>query len=177
MPLQEMSSRGPQRFDLLFEEGSAGNGSGEGDGEGGGEGGGDASIKTIFSLARCGPWMGIIRAALAGRLESEEEERGRCGPSGDGEERGSGLRCQVSVVYSRPGADAQDWHSDGSHIAASSGWGGGWGDKRLSPYALCVFVPLVDLDQCIGFTQFWPGTHLHPKLAGFGASAPILGCR
>jgi hypothetical protein len=38
-----------------------------------------------------------------------------------------------------------------------------------------VFVPLIDLDSSVGFTQFWPGSHAHPELAGFGPAAPMLG--
>ena len=148
---QEMSSRGRQRFDLLFEEGAS-----------------DQGSATIFSLARQGPWVEMIRAALSRQLDEETDAKRQ-----KQDEREQGLRCQVSVVYSRPGADAQDWHSDGNHRGATSGW---HGEQASTPYALCVFVPLVDLDSLVGFTQFWPGTHHHPKLAGFGASAPILGC-
>lgn len=148
---QEMSSRGRQRFDLLFEEGRSDDGS-----------------ATIFSLARRGPWVEMIRAALGRKVDAATDAEGQ----GQGAKE-QGLRCQVSVVYSRPGADAQDWHSDGDHRGATSGW---HGEQASRPYALCVFVPLVDLDSLVGFTQFWPGTHHHPKLAGFGASAPILGC-
>ena len=39
-----------------------------------------------------------------------------------------------------------------------------------------MFVPLIDLDRAVGFTQFWPGTHTSPKMAGFGAAAELLSC-
>lgn len=34
------------------------------------------------------------------------------------------LKCQISAVYSRPGAPDQDWHSDGAHIDFGCGWDG-----------------------------------------------------
>ena len=49
------------------------------------------------------------------------------------------------------------------------------GKGASPPYALCVFVPLIDLDQSTGFTQFWPGSHVTDKLLGFGAAAEVLG--
>ena len=74
---EEMSSRGRQRFDLLFED--------------------DHGSAAVFAAARWGAWTPLVRAAL-----------------------GRDLKCQVSVVYSRPGADAQDWHSDGKHLGAAA---------------------------------------------------------
>lgn len=56
----------------------------------------------------------------------------------------------MSVVYSRPGAGEQDWHSDGPHIGHGAGWDG---EGAAAPYALCVFVPLIDLNPTVGFTQ------------------------
>eukprot|EP01126_Amoeba_proteus_P024594 TRINITY_DN2473_c0_g1_i15.p1 TRINITY_DN2473_c0_g1~~TRINITY_DN2473_c0_g1_i15.p1 ORF type:complete len:189 (-),score=7.07 TRINITY_DN2473_c0_g1_i15:85-651(-) len=81
------------------------------------------------------------------------------------------LNIQISVVYSRPGAEEQLWHSDGPHIGSVSNWTG-LGFSR--PYALCVFVPLIDLDREVGFTQFWPGTHKYSELIGFGPACPQL---
>lgn len=43
-----------------------------------------------------------------------------------------------------------------------------------APYAMCVFVPLMDLSEEVGFTQFWPGTHLHEQLIGQCSSAEYL---
>jgi hypothetical protein len=60
-----MSSRGSQRFDLLFEE--------------------EEGVECIFDLARNGSWAELVRSVLGVK----------------------DLRCQVSVVYSRPGAEAQ----------------------------------------------------------------------
>jgi len=47
--------------------------------------------------------------------------------------------------------------------------------EQADPYALCVFVPLIDLDQDVGFTQFWPGSHRYNGLWGFGGAATSLG--
>jgi hypothetical protein len=127
----EFSSRGGQRFDLLFSED-------------------DPTSAPIFHVARCGAWVPLIRGVL-----------------------GDDFRCMASVVYSRPGADAQDWHTDGAHIGPSAGWDGA---DAPPPYALCVFLSLIDLNPTVGFTQFWPGTHRLSGLAGFGRAAPLLGC-
>lgn len=66
----------------------------------------------------------------------------------------------------------QDWHTDGAHLGRDADWDGKGGSP---PYALCVFVPLIDLDRRVGFTQFWPGTHAYSGLLGFGSVAPLLG--
>jgi hypothetical protein len=129
----EFSSRGGQRFDLLFSED-------------------DAESRCVFEAARTGPWVPIIRLLL-----------------------GDDFQCLASVVYSRPGSEAQDWHTDGAHIGHSEGWDE-TGFEADPPYALCVFIALVDLDRTVGFTQFWPGTHRYADLAGFGGAAPVLGC-
>jgi hypothetical protein len=70
------------------------------------------------------------------------------------------IHYDLSIVYSRPGAEHQGWHADGDHVL---------GDNK--PYAICLFLPLVDLDQQVGFTQYWPATHLHHDLLGFGKVA------
>jgi hypothetical protein len=80
----------------------------------------------------------------------------------------------VSVVYSRPGAGTQGWHADGSHLAGSSD--AGWNDhyRQLSPpYAICLFIPLIDLNESVGYTQFWPGSHAHEQLVGLGPFAQV----
>lgn len=50
------------------------------------------------------------------------------------------------------------------------------GQGAEDPYALCVFVPLIDLDVRVGYTQFWPGSHVSSGLVGFGAAAELMGC-
>lgn len=82
----------------------------------------------------------------------------------------------VSVVYSRPLAPHQGWHCDGDHIrgANDAGWDvDGWNTKLAAPYALCLFVPLIDLDDHTGYTQFWPASHRNRDLMGFGPVAEI----
>ncbi|KAI8820511.1 uncharacterized protein EV422DRAFT_531124 [Fimicolochytrium jonesii] len=76
-------------------------------------------------------------------------------------EDGSDVPCLISVVYSLPGADAQSWHADGV--------------PSTPPYAVCVFVPLIDLDADTGCTQFWPGSHKDKALLGFGVAAEVCG--
>ena len=82
----------------------------------------------------------------------------------------------ISVVYSKPGAPNQGWHADGEHQkgATDAGWlVDGWKTQLAKPYALCLFIPLVDLDDATGFTQFWPRSHRNRGLMGFGPVAEI----
>ena len=134
---KEMSSRGGQRFDLLFPDTDA--------------------FGAIYRLAAAAPWRPIIEQML-----------------------GADVQCEVSVVYSRPGADVQEWHTDGAHLGRTSAWDSDVASSSSQgsslAYALCVFVPLIDLDRVVGFTQFWPGTHMRSGLIGLGCAAPLLGC-
>ncbi len=83
----------------------------------------------------------------------------------------------LSVVYSKPGANHQGWHADGGHVEGDSD--PSWNEsnsnttKVADPYAICIFVPLIDLDHIVGFTQFWPGTHKYKELVGFGPLAEV----
>uniref|UniRef100_A0A7S1Y5H0 Phytanoyl-CoA dioxygenase n=1 Tax=Grammatophora oceanica TaxID=210454 RepID=A0A7S1Y5H0_9STRA len=82
----------------------------------------------------------------------------------------------TSVVYSRPGARTQGWHADGDHQrgATDAGWEtDGWNARLANAYALCVFIPLIDLDDDVGFTQFWPASHRNRDLMGFGKVAEL----
>lgn len=82
----------------------------------------------------------------------------------------------LSVVYSKPGAPHQGWHADGDHQKGSEDikWNvDGWKTHLAPAYALCVFIPLIDLDDETGYTQFWPGSHQSRGLAGFGLVAQI----
>eukprot|EP00892_Ulva_mutabilis_P011970 jgi/Ulvmu1/9145/UM005_0243.1 len=96
--------------------------------------------QQLRAVLRQAPWMPVVRALL-------------------GEEAVT----ITSVVYARPGADAQEWHSDGPPAAQDG-----------QPYAVCVFVPLLQLTADTGCTQFWPGTHVQPHLVGFGPAAAVL---
>ena len=42
-------------------------------------------------------------------------------------------------------------------------------------YAICVFAPLIDLSETVGYTQFWPGSHKYQGLLGFGPAAEEIG--
>lgn len=82
----------------------------------------------------------------------------------------------ISVVYSRPNARVQGWHADGSHQkgANDAGWDvNGWESQLSDTYAICLFLPLVDLDHEVGFTQFWPASHRSRNFVGFGPVAEI----
>mmetsp|Transcript_15570 Transcript_15570/g.33970 ORF Transcript_15570/g.33970 Transcript_15570/m.33970 type:complete len:444 (-) Transcript_15570:209-1540(-) len=83
----------------------------------------------------------------------------------------------ISVVYSRPGAIHQGWHADGDHQPKTSldaGWqADGWQHRLTSAYAVCLFVPLISLDEQVGYTQFWPASHRHRDLMGFGKVAEL----
>lgn len=54
-----------------------------------------------------------------------------------------------SFVISLPGAEAQGWHSDGPHVSVN---------EYLPCHVLNVFVPLVDVDDTNGPTEFRPGS-------------------
>ena len=84
----------------------------------------------------------------------------------------------MSVVYSKPGAVHQGWHADGDHQkgALDAGWEkDGWRTQLAGAYAICLFIPLIDLDNEVGFTQFWPGSHRNRDLLGFGRVAELAG--
>lgn len=81
----------------------------------------------------------------------------------------------ISVVYSKPGACTQGWHADGDHQKGGSdaGWStDGW-KKQSQAYAFCLFIPLINLNDEVGFTQFWPKSHYSRQLAGFGPVAQL----
>jgi ectoine hydroxylase-related dioxygenase (phytanoyl-CoA dioxygenase family) len=42
-----------------------------------------------------------------------------------------------------------------------------------APYAICLFLPLIDLTDETGYTQFWPGSHRSRHWAGFGPVAKL----
>jgi len=84
----------------------------------------------------------------------------------------------LSVVYSKPGAPDQGWHADGDHQKGAQDirWNtsmDGWKNHLADAYALCVFIPLIDLYDETGYTQFWPASHQSRGLAGFGPVAQI----
>ncbi|GAX18663.1 hypothetical protein FisN_10Hh124 [Fistulifera solaris] len=80
-------------------------------------------------------------------------------------------KVEANVIYSKPGAQNQGWHCDGGHMAAEADE---TGQGHAPPYALCVFLPLIDLNSGVGFTQFFLGSHKTSQLVGFGPAAEWL---
>jgi hypothetical protein len=90
------------------------------------------------------------------------------------------LRLNISCVYSRPGSKDQEWHTDGDHYNFVNGdsinnsdYIDQVGANRTapSPYALCIFVPLIPLTKECGYTRFWPKSHMYKKLLGSAQAA------
>lgn len=54
-----------------------------------------------------------------------------------------------SFVISQPGAEVQGWHSDGPHVSITD---------YLPCHVLNVFIPLVNIDESNGPTEFRPGS-------------------
>ena len=153
---REMGSRGGERFDLLFPKGrDPADRTDDADREDEDE---DAAF--VRELAMTAPWTRTLVEPLLGSNDA-------------GSGGGASWRCDVSVVYSRPGAAHQDWHCDGRHLAGAARADFD-GDGLAPPYALCVFCPLVDLNADVGFTQFWAGSHRGAELIGFGGAAEML---
>ncbi|GAX17267.1 hypothetical protein FisN_10Lh124 [Fistulifera solaris] len=80
-------------------------------------------------------------------------------------------KVEANVIYSKPGAQNQGWHCDGGHLQAEADENG---HGHAPPYALCVFLPLIDLNSAVGFTQFFLGSHKTSQLVGFGPAAKWL---
>jgi hypothetical protein len=70
------------------------------------------------------------------------------------------LRC--GCVLSLPGAGVQYWHSDGVHVGMSSTMDDS--DSAAPVHALCVFCPLIDLNETVGYTEFWAGSQKYSQL-------------
>jgi ectoine hydroxylase-related dioxygenase (phytanoyl-CoA dioxygenase family) len=62
----------------------------------------------------------------------------------------SAVELNRGAVINSYGSDAQNWHRDGDPL---------WPHVHLPPHCITVFVPLVDLDDTLGPTQFYPGSH------------------
>jgi Phytanoyl-CoA dioxygenase (PhyH) len=60
----------------------------------------------------------------------------------------------VSLVVSTPGAPAQAWHADGSHVDL---------DTHRPCHCLNLFVPLTDVTDENGPTQLRPGSHWYTR--------------
>ena len=68
---------------------------------------------------------------------------------------------KCGCILSLPGADMQYYHSDGVHVGAAADFDS---DEAASTHALCVFVPLIDLNHEVGYTEFWAGSHRYNRL-------------
>ena len=169
---REMGSRGGERFDLLFPK-EIQNDETHADEE-------LADAAFVRELAMTAPWVRTLVEPLLGSNENENENENDAANALDASKRknknetGASWWCDVSVVYSKPGATNQDWHCDGRHLAGAARADFD-GRGVAPPYAVCVFCPLVDLNEELGFTQFWAGSHVSSDgLIGFGSAAEVL---
>jgi len=122
-----------------------------GERQGVGDVNGDERFAVLEHIARYGVWVPAVEQALGK------------------------VKWQASVVCSRPGAPAGRWHTDGPHSRFT------FEEGESGPvYAVCVFIPLVQLEAPIvadnglvkhglGCTAFWPGSHRHPECKELGA--------
>lgn len=66
----------------------------------------------------------------------------------------SDMNMNYGFVVSTPGAEAQDWHSDGEHLDMGS---------HLSCHCLNVFIPLVNVTNAKGPTEIFPASHFETR--------------
>jgi ectoine hydroxylase-related dioxygenase (phytanoyl-CoA dioxygenase family) len=76
-----------------------------------------------------------------------------------GENNYSLIKC--GCVLSLPGTSVQYYHSDGVHAGESADFAS---EAAAPTHALCVFLPLIDLDRSTGYTEFWAGSHKYQLL-------------
>jgi len=84
----------------------------------------------------------------------------------------------ISIVWTEPNCSDQEWHCDGAHRGDQETYDEQTGaliKTHGPPYAVCVFMALLDLDDTVGYTEFWPTSHKNAGLLGFGAAAHALG--
>lgn len=62
--------------------------------------------------------------------------------------------CSLSLVTSTPGAPDQTWHADGGHVDLQ---------HHVPCHCLNVFIPLEDVTEELGPTEFRPGSHFHTR--------------
>jgi len=76
------------------------------------------------------------------------------------------------AVIAEPGAANQQPHMDGGHLYQGTH---GYEQAQNPPHCLNVFVPLVDVTEENGPTEFWPGSHvLTQARAAFADMSPSV---
>ena len=90
---------------------------------------GIADTEPFSALAKGGPWCAAIRQALGVDMKL----------------------IKSGCVVAMPGCPRQPVHPDGKHLFDE-------GD-HLPPHCITVFVPLIDMSEQLGPTEFYPGTH------------------
>jgi hypothetical protein len=82
------------------------------------------------------------------------------------------------AVIAEPGAADQQPHMDGGHLYQGTH---GYEQAQNPPHCLNVFVPLVDVTEENGPTEFWPGSHVltqaRAAFAGVTPSVSLAGAR
>ena len=79
---------------------------------------------------------------------------------------------KCGCVLSLPSCGMQYWHSDGVHKGQSADFDSH--DAALT-HALCVFVPLINLTEETGCTEFWAGSHKYAMLLQKGGEQSLPG--
>lgn len=102
----------------------------------------------------------------------EYEENGRWKPLVNDVLGPTNRLVKCGCVLSLPSCGMQYWHSDGVHRGKSADFDSQ--DAALT-HALCVFVPLIDLTEATGCTEFWAGSHKYSKLLQKGGEQSLPG--
>ena len=68
----------------------------------------------------------------------------------------------TGLVVSFPGSSTQPWHADGPHLFGSC-------SHQTPCHALNVFIPLTDISDTMGPTEFIPKSHLQDELHTYSA--------
>lgn len=62
--------------------------------------------------------------------------------------------CNISLIVSTPGSTEQAWHADGGHVSVT---------EHLPCHCLNVFLPLTQVTEENGPTEFRPGSQMHTR--------------
>ena len=187
----EMGSRGGQRFDLLFpKRGASPQDTDRADEE-------RADAEFTRRLANRAPWVRTLVEPPRREPSRSRRTRGTPRPGRTKPVRHEQFRVRheqfrvrhfrrgrfrlhlrrvvvrrVHRVFSARGAQS------GLALRRASPRGSGArifdGVGEAPPYAVCVFCPLIHLDEEVGHTQFWAGSHRTDGLIGFGSAAEVL---